>query len=76
METKLLFSKREAAQRLSISIRTLENLLATKELEARRIGRRVLIPATVLESFANRARQSQKTKSVTQGKRAETLKSA
>lgn len=52
METKLLFSKREAAQRLSISIRTLENLLATKELEARRIGRRVLIPAAVLESFA------------------------
>lgn len=60
METKLLFSKREAAQRLSISIRTLENLLATKELEARRIGRRVLIPAAVLESFANAYKKGRK----------------
>jgi excisionase family DNA binding protein len=60
METKLLFSKREAAQRLSISIRTLENLLATKELEARRIGRRVLIPATVLERFATTNKRNRK----------------
>jgi len=60
METKLLFSKREAAQRLSISVRTLENLLATKELEARRIGRRVLIPAAVLEHFAAGYKQTRK----------------
>ncbi len=49
---KLLLSKRETAQRLSVSLRTVDNLLARGELKARRIGRRVLIHEDDLERFA------------------------
>ena len=43
LETKLLFSKREAAAALSISVVTLEQHIAAKHIKARRIGGRVLI---------------------------------
>jgi excisionase family DNA binding protein len=49
---KILVSKREAAKALSISLRTLDYLIASKEISARRIGRRVLIPRKALEHFA------------------------
>lgn len=52
--TKLLVSKRDAASALNISIRTLENFIRRKELIARKIGRRTLIPLTSLEAFARR----------------------
>lgn len=48
---KLLHSKREAAQMLDVSPRTVDNLIAFKELEVRRIGRRVLIPHSALLNF-------------------------
>ena len=51
---KVLVSKREAARLLSLSIRTIEALITRKELVARRVGRRVLVPRTSLESFAKR----------------------
>jgi len=51
---KLLVSKREAAAALGVSVRTIDNLLAHKELVARKIGRRTLIPVTELERFARR----------------------
>jgi len=51
---KLLLSKREAAQSLGISVRTLENLVARKLLESRRLGRRRMIPASALAQFARR----------------------
>jgi excisionase family DNA binding protein len=51
---KLLVSKREAASALSVSVRTVENLIRRKELLARKIGRRTLIPLSALESFARR----------------------
>jgi excisionase family DNA binding protein len=51
---RLLVSKREAAAMLGLSIRTLENLIALKELPARHIGRRCLIERQVLERFARR----------------------
>jgi excisionase family DNA binding protein len=51
---KLLVTKREAASLLSVSIRTIENFIRRKELVARKIGRRTLIPLTSLESFARR----------------------
>ena len=54
MTSKLLLSKRDAAALLSISVRTLEYLLARKELPARRVGRRVLIPSAAIEKFASR----------------------
>ena len=54
MTDPILISKREAAKTLSISLRSLDYLLASKEICARRIGRRVLIPRRALEEFARR----------------------
>ena len=51
---KILLSKRDAALSLSVSVRTIENLIARKALIARRVGRRCLIPAASLEAFAKR----------------------
>ena len=49
---KLLYTKREAAQLLSISVRSLDYLIFNGQLAARRIGRRVLVPRDALEQFA------------------------
>jgi excisionase family DNA binding protein len=51
---KLLVSKREAALALGVSVRTVENYVGTKELVARRLGRRTLITVRSLEAFAQR----------------------
>jgi hypothetical protein len=51
---KLLYSKRDAAAALSLSIRTIENLIARKELVARRVGARTLVVASSLEAFARK----------------------
>ena len=51
MET-LLLSKQEAARMLGVSIRSLEHLISRKEIPTRRIGRRVLIARSAVESFA------------------------
>jgi excisionase family DNA binding protein len=48
----LLHTKIEAAALLNVSVRTIDNLIAMKDLPVRRIGRRVLIPRAVLLSFA------------------------
>jgi len=52
MQEQVLLSKRQAARTLSISIRTLDKLILTKEIPVRRIGRRVLVSRTALERFA------------------------
>ena len=51
-EDKLLLSRQEAADLLSISQRALDYLIAHRVLCARRIGSRVLIPVRDLERFA------------------------
>lgn len=51
---KLLCSKREAAESLGCSIRTIENLISRKELVSRRVGRRRMIPCAALTQFARR----------------------
>jgi excisionase family DNA binding protein len=51
---KILISKRDAALALSLSVRTIENLIARKELTARRVGRRTLVVAASLTTFARR----------------------
>jgi excisionase family DNA binding protein len=51
---RLLFSQKEAAKILNISVRTLQNLIAAKQLSVRRIGRRVLVHRGELERFARR----------------------
>ena len=48
----LLLSKYEAARLLGLSIRSLEHLISRKEIPTRRIGRRVLITRSAIESFA------------------------
>lgn len=44
----IALSKQEAAQMLGVSLRTVDRLIALKELQVRRLGRRVLIPRTSL----------------------------
>jgi excisionase family DNA binding protein len=51
-EDKLLVSREEAAQMLSISQRGLDYLVASKRLPTRRIGGRVLIPVAELRKYA------------------------
>jgi len=51
-EEKLLLSRREAAQVLSISERGLDYLVADRRLPTRRIGGRVLIPKAELRKYA------------------------
>jgi len=47
----IALSKQEAAHMLGVSLRTIDRLIALKELQVRRLGRRVLIPRTALERF-------------------------
>ena len=51
---KILLTKRDAASALSVSIRTIDNLILAAELIPRRIGKRVLFERRVLEQFARR----------------------
>jgi excisionase family DNA binding protein len=51
-EEKLLVGRDEAAQMLSISRRALDYLVANRELQTRRIGKRVLIPVVSLKLFS------------------------
>jgi excisionase family DNA binding protein len=51
---KILYTKREAAQLLSISLRSLDYLIFSHQLPARRIGRRVLVHRDAVEQFARR----------------------
>jgi excisionase family DNA binding protein len=44
-------SKVEAAQMLGVSVRTVDRLIALKELPVRRLGRRVLIPRNGLHNL-------------------------
>jgi excisionase family DNA binding protein len=51
-DAKLLVGREEAAVRLSLSVRSIDYLLADGQLKFRRIGGRVLIPISELERFA------------------------
>jgi excisionase family DNA binding protein len=51
---KLLFSVQESAVVLGVSPRTIQNLISTGKLLAKRIGRRVVIHKSALEEFAHR----------------------
>jgi excisionase family DNA binding protein len=54
MTDKLLVSRREAAAQLSISLRTLDKLVAEKALTTRKVRARVLFEARELERFCRR----------------------
>lgn len=49
---KLLYSKRETAQMLSLSVRSVKYLILSRQLPARRIGRRVSIHRDNIHQFA------------------------
>jgi excisionase family DNA binding protein len=49
---KLLYDRESAAFAISMSIRTVDYLIANKKLRTVRIGRKVLIPAAELRRFA------------------------
>jgi excisionase family DNA binding protein len=51
MQLKLMYTKAEAAEMLSLSLRTIDNLIGNKELVVRRTGKRVLIPYQSLMQF-------------------------
>ncbi len=55
MEMTILVTKQEAARLLSVSTRTVDNLIRVKQLPARRIGRRTLLSRADLEKFGRRA---------------------
>jgi hypothetical protein len=49
---RILVGRREAARMLSISQRSLDYLVAKRQLNVRRIGARVLIPINELKRYA------------------------
>ena len=49
---KLLFTQKESAVALAVSVRTVQYLIDSKTLPIKRIGRRVLIHRKDLERFA------------------------
>jgi len=51
---RLLVSKRDAAQALSLSIRTIDHLISRGELASRKVGRRTLVLASSLVAFARK----------------------
>lgn len=52
LDAKLLVSREEAAEIVSLSIRSIDYLLASKELPFRKIGTRTMIPLSALQAFA------------------------
>ena len=59
MTGKILYSRQEAAELLSLSLRSVVVLIDRGELPVRRIGRRVLVPRASLEAFARRDHKMQ-----------------
>lgn len=55
---KLLYTKRETAELLSLSPRTIDNLIARNELRVKRVGKRVLIISDSLHRFVNGRRRT------------------
>lgn len=55
----IALNKKEAARLLGVSLRTIDRLIALKELQVRRLGRRVLIPRSALDGFLRRDHPTQ-----------------
>ncbi len=56
---KLLYTRQEAAEILSLSVRTIDTLIATHQMQVRRIGRCVRVPADALYSAIRKDRSTQ-----------------
>ena len=55
----MALSKNEAAQILGVSLRTVDRLIALKQLPVRRFGRRVLIQRSILQDLLRRDHPTQ-----------------
>ena len=53
MIEKFLYSRKEAAYALGISVRSLDYLIAGKQLDMRRIGKKVLVTHASLAAFSS-----------------------
>jgi hypothetical protein len=53
MEVRLLYDRKEAARQLSVSVRSLDYIIAAKGLDTRRIGRKVLVTHASLVRYAS-----------------------
>lgn len=51
---KVLYDRRGAAAALSICVRSLDYLISAKRIRTRRIGKKVMVPASELKRFAQR----------------------
>jgi hypothetical protein len=51
---KLLYSRKEAAHAISVSVRSIDAYVRAGRLKIRKIGGRILIPIESLTSFASR----------------------
>ena len=59
LQSKLLYSRSEAALLLNMSLRTIDRLAAAKELPVRRNGRRVSVTRDALLQFIRRDHATQ-----------------
>lgn len=53
VEARLLYDRKEAARQLSVSVRSIDYIIAAKGLDTRRIGRKVLVTRASLEKYAS-----------------------
>jgi len=70
LQEPLLVNRRTAARLLSISLRTLDYLIARREIPVKKIGARVLIPLRALQAIATVRKSDPSVKHLT-----ETMKS-
>lgn len=49
---RLLYDRKGAARQLSISVRSLDYLIATRKLATRRLGKKVMVPYSELVRFS------------------------
>lgn len=52
-DERLLYDRKEAARQLSISVRSLDYIIAAKAFDTRRIGRKVLVTRASLMRYAS-----------------------
>ncbi len=52
IQSRMLYDRKTAALQLSISVRSLDYLIAGKQLATRRIGKKVLVPYRELVRYA------------------------
>lgn len=55
MPSAKFLTKQEAAEQLKLSTRTIDRMIAAGELDARKIGRSVRIPASALDNIGEPA---------------------